>query len=134
MKRLVLIGTLLFVAACGSSPNNPSPGATAPTFTATLLPASENPADEQCGNSGTGTVTVIFNVTRDANQTITAATANFQVSLVGFPANTPVNAAHIHEGASTVNGPRAHQSGLGGRRDRAGEWVDDVHQEQHRKL
>ena len=105
MKRLVLIGTLLFVAACGSSPSNPSSNPSAPTLTATLLPANENPPIGNAESTGTGSVTVILNLTRDANQNITAATANFQVSLAGFPASTPVIAAHIHEGADTCNCP-----------------------------
>ena len=105
MKRLVLIGTLLFVAACGSSPSNPSSNPSAPTFTATLLPANENPPISNSESTGTGSVVVVLNLTRDANQNITAATANFQVNLAGFPANTPVTLSHIHEGISTCNCP-----------------------------
>ena len=134
MKRLVLIGTLLFVAACGSSPSNPSSNPTAPTFTATLLPANENPPISNAESTGTGSVTVILNLTRDANQNITAATANFQVSLAGFPANTPVNAAHIHEGADTCNCPVRINLALASGEVVLASGSTTVHQEQHREL
>src|SRR5262245_7928931 len=103
MKRLAFLAIAVTAVACGSSstPTQPSTPTT-PTFTATLLPANEIPAISNAENSGTGSVTVTLNVTRDANQAITAATANFAVSLTGFPANTPVNAAHIHEGTNTT--------------------------------
>jgi hypothetical protein len=48
-------------------------------------------------------VTVTLNVTRDGAQNITAATADFQVSLSGFPANTSLTGAHIHAGRAGAN-------------------------------
>jgi hypothetical protein len=110
MKRLlfVLTAVLLFAAACESdSPTDPSPSAD-PRYTATLLPANEVPAVSNAEASGTGTVVITLHITRDAAQTITAATADFQVTLTGFPAGTPVTAAHIHNGragqvASPIN-------------------------------
>jgi hypothetical protein len=47
---------------------------------------------------------ITFNLTKDAAGAITAASADFTVTLTNFPANTPVNAAHIHPGAAGVNG------------------------------
>jgi hypothetical protein len=104
MKRFALIAIALLVVSCGSKPPT-QPSAGAPTFTATLLPANENPAIVAPENTGSGTVTITMNLTRDANQAITAATATFVVNLTGFPANTPINLAHIHEGDRTTNGP-----------------------------
>ena len=103
MKRFALIAIALLVVSCGSKPTQPSTVA-APTFTASLLPANENPPIQAPESSGQGTVTVTLNVTRDANQAITAATATFVVNLTGFPTNTPINLAHIHQGNSTTNG------------------------------
>lgn len=104
MKRFALIAIALFVVSCGSNPPT-QPSAGAPTLTATLLPANENPPIAAPENTGQGTVTVTLNLTRDGNQNITAATATFVVNLTGFPANTPINLAHIHEGDRTCNCP-----------------------------
>lgn len=102
MKRFALIAIALFVVSCGSNPPTQPSTVAAPTFTATLSPSNEIPAIQAPESSGQGTVTVTLNVTRDANQAITAATATFVVNLTGFPANTPINLAHIHEGTSSV--------------------------------
>lgn len=101
------IAALLFagiaVAAapgCGSA-TSPS-GSTQPssfTFTAALLPSNEVPAVSNAEASGTGTVTIVMNVTRDSAQSITAATMNFSVTLTGFPNNTTLTGAHIHQAA-----------------------------------
>jgi hypothetical protein len=50
-------------------------------------------------------VTITFHLTRDATNTITAATVDFVASMSGFPAGTVLIAAHIHPGAAGVNGP-----------------------------
>lgn len=107
MKRLlfVLTAVLLFAPACDDDPAAPSTPAD-PRFTATLLPANEVPPVSNAEASGTGTVVITLHITRDAAQTITAATADFQVTLTGFPAGTPVTAAHIHNGrAGTTASP-----------------------------
>jgi CHRD domain-containing protein len=93
----------MFVAGCDDDDNPTSPSNTI-RFTANLLPSNENPAITGPEASGTGSATTTFNLTRDSSQNITAATADFNVTLTGFPANTPVNLAHIHTGASGVNG------------------------------
>ena len=106
MKRLSLLAVVLgvLVSACGSSspaaPNTP----TNPTFTATLLPANENPAIVGAEASGRGDATVTLVITKDAAGNVTAASGTFVVNLSGFPANTPINIAHIHTGGPTVNG------------------------------
>jgi hypothetical protein len=108
MKRLsfVIFGFALAAAGCSSdssNPNNPSNPNT-PTFTATLSPANENPPISNGENTGSGSATITFNVTKDAAGNVTSSTATFVVTLQNFPANTPINIAHIHVGATGVNG------------------------------
>jgi hypothetical protein len=108
MKRLsIAVFGLLLAAGCSSSSSTPSTtaGTTVTRFTATLLPAQENPpiAGTEAGASGTSTMD--FNITRDASGTITAATVNFTATVQNFPATAVVNIAHIHTGAIGVNGP-----------------------------
>jgi len=91
-------------AACGSSsPTSPTP-APKPTFTAQLSPANEVPPVTGPEASGSGTVTITFDTTKDASGNITAATATFVVNLTGFPDGTTVTAAHIHKAAAGTNG------------------------------
>jgi hypothetical protein len=118
MKRLTILAvTLALFAACDNEPTSPS--ATAPTFTAILSPANEVPPITDAEASGRGTVSIVLtNITRDASGTITAATADFQVSLTGFPAGMTLSAAHIHPGRAGQNGATINNLGIG-----AGEFV-----------
>ena len=75
------------------------------TFTATLSPASEVPAITNAESKGSGEVTIVLHLTRDASKAISAATADFKGALKGFPAETAITAAHIHRGATGTNGP-----------------------------
>lgn len=105
-KSIVVPSLLAVLAvACGSdsSPTSPS-AAAAPRLTAQLSPANEVPAVTNADASASGGVTVTLNVTRDAAQNITAATADFQVNMTGFPAGTTLTGAHIHPGRAGVNG------------------------------
>lgn len=108
MKRLsfVMLGFALAAAGCSSNSTNPNnPGnPNTPTFTAVLSPANENPPISNAENTGSGSATVTFNVTRDAAGNVTSGTATFVVTLQNFPANTPINIAHIHVGATGTNG------------------------------
>ncbi len=54
--------------------------------------------------TGSGTVTITMHNTKDAAGNITAATADFTVTLSGFPAGTTLTGAHIHPGAAGVAG------------------------------
>jgi hypothetical protein len=74
------------------------------TFTAALSPANEVPAITNAESKGSGEVTIVLHLTRDAAKAITGATADFKGSLKGFPAETAITAAHIHRGASGANG------------------------------
>ena len=110
MKRLAIatLGVLL-AAGCSSSSSTPSSTTTAGTstirFTAALLPAQETPPITNGESTGSGTATIDFNITRDASNTITAASVNFLVNMQGFPSTAVVNIAHIHTGAAGVAGP-----------------------------
>ena len=105
MKRLSLLAAAfaLLSAGCGSSSTtttSPTVVAT-PLFTAVLSPANEVPPVTNAESTVSGNVTITLNTTKDAAGNITAATANFAVTLGGFPAGSVVNIAHIHEGPPT---------------------------------
>lgn len=98
------------IAACDdNSPTSPSDTA---KLTAQLSPANEVPPVANAESSGSGAVTITVHLTRDAAGTITAATADFSVTLTGFPVNTPLTMAHIHTGAVGVAGAVLVNTGL----------------------
>jgi PBP1b-binding outer membrane lipoprotein LpoB len=108
MTRLasITVALALFAAGCSSdssNPNNPSNPNT-PTFTATLSPTNEVPPVSNAESSGSGNATITFNVTRDAAGNVTSGTVTFVVTLQAFPANTPINIAHIHSAPAGSNG------------------------------
>jgi hypothetical protein len=81
-------------------------------FVANLSAANEVPPVSNAESGVTGTATITLDVTRDASNNITAATARFDVQLAGFPSSTVVILSHIHEGAAGVNGPVRVDSGI----------------------
>jgi hypothetical protein len=108
MKRLILPLSLLVLgftaSACnGDNPSEPSP-TSKNTFTAVLLPANEVPAIAGTEAAGSGTATITFNFTKDSAGYVTAATADFSVTVTGFPNGTSLTGAHIHGGAPGTNG------------------------------
>lgn len=106
MRKLAFLPMLLLVfgaAGCEDDPpTQPTPNT--PTFAMTLLSANENPPISGAEASCAGTVTIRFNITRDASQAITAANADFQANITGCPTSTVITIAHIHRGATGVNG------------------------------
>jgi len=109
MKRpfgiLIATSALVVSTALSIAATRPAPQTTeTATLTATLSPANEVPAITSADSTGKGDVTVTLKITRDAAKAITAATAEFQVNLSGFPAGTAISAAHIHRGAASANG------------------------------
>jgi hypothetical protein len=68
-----------------------------------LSAGNEVPAITNADAGATGTATIALTVTKDDSGNITSATANFQMSVTGFPAGTTVTDAHIHNGAAGAN-------------------------------
>ena len=107
MKRLgfaVLMSAVVAFGVAACDDDNPIDPSNQPViFTATLLPSNEVPAVTNADSTGRGTVTITFNLTRDAAGAITSGTVTFNAPLTTFPAGTVVRAAHIHNGAAGVN-------------------------------
>lgn len=102
--RMSCLALTLVLFAMGCDKNPAAPTTTVPKFTAALSPTNEVPA---IGNavdaSGTGTATITLNTTKDAAGNVTAATADFTVTMSGFPANEVITGAHIHPGRPGVS-------------------------------
>ena len=114
MHRLLGIALLVSAcavgAACDDSPTEP--GKDTVHFTAQLLPANEVPPVANAEASGTGTAAIDLAIERSGSGTITAARADFQVALTGFPAGTPITMAHIHSGVTGASGGIVVDTGL----------------------
>jgi len=109
---LIALAACTLVSGCDDSPTAPT---TQPlVFTALLFPANEVPAVGNAESSGQGAMQVQLDVTRDAANVITGATASFYVQLHGFPGDTRVIGAHIHNGVAGVNAPIVVDSGVSG--------------------
>jgi hypothetical protein len=105
MKRLsIFLAALVLVSSCSKSPTEPATDDNHVQFKATLLPANETPPISNSENTGSGTATIDFNLTRDSGGAITAVSINYRAELTGFPATTALSAAHIHTGAAGVSG------------------------------
>ena len=98
-----VIAILAVAAACNDdSPTDPSDETV--TFLVQLSPAKEIPPVTGIEASGSGTARIVFRLERNSSNAITDADADFQVTLAGFPPNTALTAAHIHEGEAGDNG------------------------------
>jgi hypothetical protein len=103
MKRLVLLALVLaFGISCDDSPTTPSDPNVA-RFTAILLPSNEVPAITNADAAASGTMQLTMTVTRDSANTITGATYDFVINYTGFPANTTLTGAHIHNAPAGTN-------------------------------
>ena len=102
----------LVASGCSKSTTAASTTAAPPKFTATISPANEVPAITNADASGSGTATITLNVFKDTAGNITTATADFAVSLTGFPAGTALTGAHIHPGAAGTTGGVIVNTGL----------------------
>jgi hypothetical protein len=104
MKRFAMLALVLaFGMSCDDSPTSPSDNPNVARFTAILLPANEVPPVTNADASASGTMQVTMTVTRDGANNITGATYDFVVNFTGFPANTTLTGAHIHNGPPGVN-------------------------------
>lgn len=113
MKRILSLASLCLLLAVGAvacddsnDVGAPPSGNTIPnpTFRATLSSTNEVPpvANAEAGAGGTMDVTIV--ATRDSAGAIIAAGVTFSGTLSSFPAGTVITAAHIHTGATGVNG------------------------------
>jgi len=116
MNRLLALVVGLSVLAVGCSSSTPlavSQGTrTTSTFTVPLSSANEVPLITNADAGGAGTATIALTVIRDDSGNITAATADLQISVTGFPPGTIVTDAHIHNGAAGSNAGVYVSSGL----------------------
>jgi hypothetical protein len=114
-----LAATALLAAACGGTAAAPSPSPTvaptasptpAPTpqlkytFNADLKTTNEVPAIANAEASCTGKGTFTLDTVKDAAGKITAATAGFNLTVTGCPADTKLTLFHIHQAAAGANG------------------------------
>ena len=93
MNRLsaLIVGLSIVAVGCGgeSSPTAPSEGTTTTsTFTVPLSSGNEVPAIVNADATGSGTAVIALTVAKDNAGNITSATANFQITVTGFPAGT----------------------------------------------
>ncbi|HUG55741.1 MAG TPA: CHRD domain-containing protein [Candidatus Limnocylindrales bacterium] len=128
MRSSAIALTAVLLAGCGGSGlAQPTPTPTAPattaapatspptgevTLTTTLSAASEVPPVTGAEASGSGTATVIIRTARNNAGQLSAATAEFDIQLSGFPPGTIVTGAHIHDGVAGVNGPVLVNTGI----------------------
>jgi hypothetical protein len=102
----VIAGLCALAVGCSdSSPTEPSNGtSTTTTFTIPLSTANEVPRITNADADASGTGTISLRVTSDAAGAIQSATADFQITVTGFPAGTSVTRAHVHNAAAGSNG------------------------------
>src|SRR5262245_48674861 len=102
MKRLLLLlplaAVLTTIASCDNDDSPTDPSDETVTFLAQLSPDSEIPPVTGSEAKGSGTARIVFRLDRDSANVITDADADFQVTLAGFPPNTALTMAHIHDG------------------------------------
>jgi hypothetical protein len=116
----LILALAVITAGCkGSTPSDPSgtptPGntTTTTTYTMSLKPSNERPNPvSNAESSASGTATIVLRITRDAANAIVGATADFQVSMQGFPAGSAVTMAHIHPGDALSTGGILVNTGL----------------------
>jgi hypothetical protein len=99
----VLMFGLSLTGCTDDPPTSPSPAATE-TFVVNLSTASEVPpiANDEAGGSATATIT--FDLSKDSGGYTTNASMSVSLTATGFPNGTALTKAHIHPGATGVNG------------------------------
>jgi hypothetical protein len=114
MTRVFAAGLAVLALVAGAACDDDSPTSPSDTITlsAQLSPANEVPPVSNAEASGSGTVTIRLRVTRNSAGTITAANADFEVTLAGFPPATALTMAHIHQAAVGTNGSIVVDTGL----------------------
>jgi len=82
------------------------------TFQVSMLPSNETPPI--VGLAAAGTAAVSIYTLRNADGSVAAGTAIFDVNFRGFPATTTFTGLHIHDGPAGVAGNVTINTGLGG--------------------
>jgi hypothetical protein len=77
-----------------------------------LSPGNEVPAVTNDDSAASGSVDVTFSLTKDSAGTVTAASAQFKVTIHNLPMSDTIMAAHIHQGAAGVSGAVVINTGL----------------------
>ena len=113
MKRMLAVCAIaLLVAGCEddspTAPSNPNQI----VFTASLSAGNEVPPIANAESSARGAAQITFDLTRDSGGAITAATVTWAFNLSDFPANSSIQAGHIHVGGSGVAGGVQINTGL----------------------
>ena len=115
MKRMGLLicaGAMMLSAGCDddgpTSPSNPNQV----IFTAALSASNEVPPIANAESSARGNAQITFDLTRDSGGAITAATVTWAFTLSDFPANSAIQAGHIHVGGAGVAGGVQINTGL----------------------
>jgi hypothetical protein len=115
MRKFLFVPLLAAFLVAGCEDDNPNqPTEIVPTFQMALLSSNEVPPITDVEATCTGNVTIRLNLTRDAAQTITAATADFTANISGCPSTTNITIAHIHEQVAGQNGIIVVNTGLNG--------------------
>ena len=115
MKRVAILMAVLALAAWCDDYSPTQPSNTGPiVFVAQLSAANEVPPVTNAESTARGTTTITFNVPRDASGNPSGGgTVTFGIQLNSFPASsTAVILAHIHPGATGVNGSPLVNTGL----------------------
>lgn len=114
MKRMGVLICAVAMLGAGCDSDNP----TAPSnpnqivFTAQLSAANEVPPITNAESTARGNAQITVNLTRDANNAITAANVTWVFNLSDFPAGSSITLGHIHVGAAGVAGGVQINTGL----------------------
>jgi len=105
MKRLFVLAAVAAVGSYGCGSKTPAAPSNQPTvFTVQLRAQNEVPATSGPEANAAGTAVITLNTTKDSSGAITAATADFNVTMTGFPAGSTAIMSHIHPGAAGTSG------------------------------
>jgi len=112
LTRALAICVCLVTAGACDDDDSPTTSPNDVRLIAGLSPFNEVPAVTNADRTGSGLVQITLHLTRNAANVITAATADFEVALTGFPDGTVLTGAHMHPGVAGVNGGVAVSTGI----------------------